>query len=111
MISEGGTCRLGFAQEVSDMNASTMVSPRWVGHHRIGAKRRDFYDRYDVLLANWYLLTGRIQEEVQALRQDLHDDLGRWRPHQPEPDWSRYADRVNAACREGGLKPVVSAIG
>jgi hypothetical protein len=57
-------------------------------------KRRDFYDRYDLLLANWYSLTSRLQQEVQLIRRDLHDDLARWRPHQPEPDWSAYADRI-----------------
>jgi hypothetical protein len=58
------------------------------------AKCRDFYLRYDVLLANWYLLTSRIQEEILSIRQDLHEDLARWRPHHPEPDWEAYADRV-----------------
>ena len=62
------------------------------------AKRRDFYDRYDRLLANWYLLTSRLQQEVQMIRQDLHDDLARWRPHQPEPDWTAYAARVATIC-------------
>jgi hypothetical protein len=59
------------------------------------AKRRDFYHRYDLLLANWYLLTSRIQQEIESIRQDLHNDLARWRPHLPEPDWNAYADRMN----------------
>jgi len=33
---------------------------------------------------------------VLSIRQDLHDELARWRPHQPEPDWHAYADRMNA---------------
>jgi hypothetical protein len=58
------------------------------------AKRRDFYHRYDLLLANWYLLTNGIQQQILLVRQDLHDDLASWRPHQPEPDWASYANRV-----------------
>jgi hypothetical protein len=64
-------------------------------------KRHDFYHRYDLLLANWYLLTSRIQQEVLAVRQDLHDELASWQPHQPQPDWNAYADRVNTICRAG----------
>jgi len=67
------------------------------------AKRRDFYDRYDLLLANWYLLTTRVQQEVMEVRQDLHEDLASWQPHQPEPDWNAYADRVNTICNAGGF--------
>ena len=59
------------------------------------ARRRDFYCRYDLLLANWYLLTERIQREIETIRQDLHDELASWRPHQPEPDWTAYAHRMN----------------
>ena len=59
------------------------------------AMRRDFYRRYDLLLANWYLLTSRIQQEIESIRQDLHNELARWRPHLPEPDWSAYADRMS----------------
>jgi hypothetical protein len=59
------------------------------------AKRRDFYHRYDLLLANWYLLTSRIQQEIESIRQDLHNDLARWRPHLPEPDWNAYANRMS----------------
>lgn len=66
------------------------------------AKRRDFYDRYDLLLANWYLLTNRIQQQIEDVRQDLHDELAGWQPHQPEPDWNAYSDRMNVICREGG---------
>jgi hypothetical protein len=73
-----------------------MSSPGRPGRRDNCARRRDFYDRYDLLLANWYLLTSRLQKEVQMIRQDLHDDLALWRPHQPEPDWSAYADRVSA---------------
>ena len=57
--------------------------------------RRDFYRRYDLLLANWYLLTGRVQQEIESIRQDLHNELARWRPHSPEPDWRAYADRMS----------------
>ncbi len=66
------------------------------------ARYRDFYQRYDLLLANWFLLTGRLQQELQFLRMDLHDDLARWRPDQPKPDWNAYADRVSLICKEGG---------
>jgi hypothetical protein len=59
------------------------------------AKRRDFYHHYDLLLANWYLLTSRIQQEIESIRQDLHNDLARWRPHLPEPDWNAYANRMS----------------
>jgi hypothetical protein len=75
-----------------------MTSPRPQGRRENRAKRRDFYDHYDLLLANWYSLTSRLQQEVQLIRQDLHDDLARWRPHQPEPDWGAYADRVSTIC-------------
>jgi len=71
------------------------------GRRETLAKRRAFYHRYDLLLANWYLLTNRIQQAILVVRQDLHDDLACWRPHQPEPDWNAYADRVNVICREG----------
>ncbi len=71
------------------------------------AKRRNFYDRYDLLLANWYLLTRPIQQEVMEVRQDLHEDLASWQPHQPQPDWNAYADRVNTICRAGGFQPPV----
>jgi hypothetical protein len=69
------------------------------------ARRSDFYHRYDQLLANWYLLTDRIQQEIEEVRQDLHDDLACWQPHQPEPDWNAYTDRVNVICRDGGFQP------
>lgn len=67
------------------------------------AERRDFYDRYDLLLASWYLLTSRIQQEILVVRRDLHEDLASWRPPQPQPDWNAYADRVNVICRSAGL--------
>lgn len=73
------------------------------------AKRRDFYDRYDLLLANWYLLTKPIQQEVMEVRQDLHEALASWQPHQPQPDWNAYADRVNTICRAGGFQQPVGS--
>lgn len=69
----------------------------------VRSKRRDFYDRYDLLLANWYLLTNGIQQEIEQVRQELHEELAGWQPHQPEPDWKAYADRMNVICRGGGL--------
>jgi hypothetical protein len=69
----------------------------------VRSKRRDFYDRYDLLLANWYLLTNRIQQEIEQVRQELHEELASWQPHQPQPDWNAYADRMNVICRAGGL--------
>lgn len=59
------------------------------------AMRRDFYRRYDLLLASWYLLSSQAQREIDSIRQDLHEDLGRWRPQQPEPNWGAYAARVD----------------
>jgi hypothetical protein len=47
------------------------------------------------------LLTNGVQEQIEQVRQDLHDELAGWRPHQPEPDWNAYADRVNIICRGG----------
>jgi hypothetical protein len=70
--------------------------------------RWEFYRCYDLLLANWFGLSDWIQEEIQYFRQDLHDDLAQWRPESREPDWSAYALRVEAICREGGL-PLVFA--
>lgn len=58
------------------------------------AMRCDFYHHYDLLLANWYLLSSQAQREIDSIRQDLHEDLGRWRPQQPEPNWGAYAARV-----------------
>jgi hypothetical protein len=72
-------------------------------------KRCEFYRCYDQLLANWFFLSAWIQEEIQYFRQDLHDDLAQWRPQKPEPDWSAYANRVEAICREGGLLFVFAA--
>lgn len=69
----------------------------------IRSKRRDFYDRYDLLLANWYLLTNRIQQEMEQVRHELHEELAGWQPHQPEPDWNAYAARMNVICRAGEL--------
>ena len=71
--------------------------------------RREFYRRYDLLLANWYSLSTWIQEEIQYFRQDLHDDQSLWRPHLPEPDWSTYANRITAICREAALPSAFNA--
>jgi len=69
-----------------------------VGHEeasqRAGVIRRDFYHRYDRLLASWYSLSSQAQRQVDSLRQDLHEDLARWRPQHPEPNWSAYSARV-----------------
>lgn len=65
--------------------------------------RRDFYRRYDLLLASWYLLSSQAQREIDSIRQDLHDDLGRWRPPQPEPNWSAYTARVETISRKTAL--------
>jgi hypothetical protein len=78
------------------MNTSTFADARKAGRRESGAKRHDFYRRYDALLANWYLLTHRIQEEILSIRQELHNELASWRPHLPEPDWSAYVHRMNA---------------
>jgi hypothetical protein len=83
------------------MNTPSFTGSRRAGRRETLAKRRDFYHRYDLLLANWYLLTNRIQQALQLVRQDLHHDLACWRPHQREPDWNAYVDRVNLICREG----------
>jgi hypothetical protein len=77
------------------MNTPLFADPRKAGPRESRSKRRDFYHRYDLLLANWYLLTNRIQQEIESIRHDLHDELARWRPHQPEPDWHAYAHRMN----------------
>jgi len=81
------------------MNALELIGFRTVAGHEVDAKRRDFYDRYDLLLANWYLLTYRIQQEIEQIRQELHEELAGWQPDQPEPDWNAYADRMNVICR------------
>ena len=77
------------------MDTSPVTGLRKVDRRENRAKRRDFYHRYDLLLANWYLLTNAIQQQILLVRQDLHDDLASWRPRQPEPDWASYADRVS----------------
>jgi hypothetical protein len=77
------------------MNTQPASDLRKADRRASRAKRRDFYSRYDVLLANWYLLTSRVQHEIESLRQDLHNDLARWRPHLPEPDWHTYAQRMS----------------
>ena len=55
-----------------------------------------FYRRYDLLLSNWHLLTARMQDDIESLRQDLHDQLAHWNPGQPAPDWKAYFERMNA---------------
>jgi hypothetical protein len=86
------------------MNAPELIGLPTGAGREVRARRRDFYDRYDLLLANWYLLTNRIQQEIEEVRQDLHEELAGWRPHQPEPDWNAYADRMNMICRAGGVQ-------
>jgi DNA-binding transcriptional regulator PaaX len=76
------------------MNTPAFADLRKAGCRESRAKRRDFYQRYDVLLNNWYLLTSRIQQEIESLRQELHQELAHWRPHLPEPDWHAYAHRM-----------------
>jgi hypothetical protein len=77
------------------MNTPPFADPRKGAGRESRTKRRDFYRRYDALLANWYLLTNRVQEEILSIRQELHAELASWRPHLPEPDWRAYADRMN----------------
>src|SRR5258708_27924571 len=76
------------------MNAPAVIGLRLVVRNEGRAKRRDFYDRYDLLLANCYLLTNRIQQEIEEVRYDLHDELAYWPPHQPEPHSHHYAAHV-----------------
>jgi len=76
------------------MNARSFTDRKNVPHRANCAMRRDFYHRYDLLLASWYLLSSQAQQQINSIRQDLHEDLGRWRPQQPEPNWSAYAARV-----------------
>jgi hypothetical protein len=77
------------------MNTTPAGDLRKADRRESRAKRRDFYNRYDALLANWYLLTSRVQHEIESIRQELHSDLARWRPHLPEPDWHAYAHRMS----------------
>src|SRR6266700_6890764 len=81
---------------VQDTGADTasVTGLRQAGRREKRAQCRNFYHRYDLLLASWYLLTNQIQQEIEMVRHDLHDDLACWRPHQPEPGWNAYADRV-----------------
>ena len=76
------------------MNTTPAGDLRKADRRESRAKRRDFYNRYDALLANWYLLTSRVQHEIESIRHDLHSDLARWRPHLPEPDWHAYVERL-----------------
>ena len=78
------------------MSTPRLTDPRKAANREGRAKRGDFYRRYDVLLANWYLLTHRIQDEILSIRRELHDELAAWRPHRPLPDWHAYAHRLNA---------------
>lgn len=84
------------------MSTQLFAAPRNSGRGEIRLKRRDFYQRYDLLLANWYLLTSRIQHDIESIRRDLHDDLARWQPHLPEPDWNAYADRMSLIAARAG---------
>jgi hypothetical protein len=84
------------------MNTPPLTAMRKPARRNGRSRCRDFYQRYDLLLANWFLLPGRLQQEMQFLRKDLHDDLARWRPDQPKPDWNTYADRVSLICMESG---------
>ena len=78
------------------MNTPRIADSRKAAGRESRARRHDFYRRYDVLLANWYLLTHRIQDEILSIRRELHDELASWRPHLPQPDWHAYACRLNA---------------
>jgi hypothetical protein len=80
------------------MSALHVAESHQAGPRQTRANRRDFYRRYDLLLANWYLLTSRVQREIESIRQDLHAELASWQPHLPEPDWSLYALRLRAIC-------------
>jgi len=86
--------------EMSSKPPSVMKRAPARAHRR--SRSRDFYQRYDLLLASWFLLPLRLQRELQYLRLDLHDDLARWRPDAPKPDWNAYTDRVRLICKESG---------
>ena len=66
--------------------------------------KEDFYRRYDFLLANWYLLTSQVQQQVESIRREVHAELGQWRPPLPEPDWRVYARRLKALARTTALQ-------
>jgi hypothetical protein len=76
------------------MNTPAFAAQRSADRREMAARRRDFYHCYDLLLANWYLLTSPIQQDLESVREDLHDDLARWRPHEPELNWGAFADRL-----------------
>ena len=109
-----GRCAIGWSEvqrssavaRETRMNAPVpvLVGLRTVTRHEGRAARRDFYHRYDLLLANWYLLTLRIQQEIEEVRNELHEELACWQPHQPEPDWNAYVDRMNGICRAEGFQ-------
>jgi hypothetical protein len=87
------------------MNTPLLADPRKAGGRDSRAKRRDdFYRRYDVLLANWYLLTHRIQDEILSIRRELRDELASWGPHLPEPDWRAYADRMSLVAGKAAVR-------
>jgi hypothetical protein len=73
------------------MNTQTRTTTRQPARR---SRSRDFYQRYDLLLASWFLLPRRLQQEMQFLRADLHEELASWRSDRPKPDWSAYADRI-----------------
>jgi hypothetical protein len=86
------------------MNTPPASDLRQADRRQSRAKRRDFYNRYDVLLANWYLLTSRLQEEILSIRRELRDELASWRPHLPEPDWHAYVARMNMIVARTGVR-------
>jgi hypothetical protein len=86
------------------MNTLPFADPRKAGGRESRAKRRDFYRRYDALLANWYLLTHRVQEEILSIRQELRNELASWRPHLPEPDWNAYVDRMSVIAAKAAAR-------
>lgn len=91
------------------MNTQPASDLRKADHRERRAKRRDFYNRYDALLANWYLLTHRVQHEIESIRRELHDELAHWRPHLPEPDWNTYAQRMSMVAARTAPQPSILA--
>jgi hypothetical protein len=87
------------------MNTPPIASPRETGCIGSRAERHEFYHRYDLLLANWYLLTSVVQQDIEVIRRDLHDELARWRPPEAEPDWNAYADRMSGLAGATIVKP------
>jgi hypothetical protein len=62
----------------------------------------DFYSRYNLVLANWFVFSERTRRELQTVRDDLHDELARWQPAKGKLNWNAYAERMNAICRTHG---------